>query len=69
MVSLNDIDIALARAEALMPELGRSPAQDEQVICLSNARDMVRVLSEQATASLDSMSDTLERLSDVTKGP
>lgn len=65
MVTLDDIDKALARAEELLPAGGWTPEQEEQATCLSNARAMLRDLGLEATAALERMSDTLERLGDV----
>ena len=67
MISLQDIDVALARAQMLMPTMGRSPAQDEQLVCLSNARQMLQELGSESSETLDRIQDTLDRLSDITR--
>lgn len=68
MITLQDVDVALARAEQLMPQHGRSPQQDEQLVCLSNARGMLRELGRDATATLERMGDTLDSLRDIAQG-
>jgi hypothetical protein len=68
MITLQDIDVALARAEQLV-RLDRTPeAHEEMLTCLSNARGMLRTLGYESTAALARMTDTLESLSDITQG-
>lgn len=67
MVSLQDIDVALDRAEVLASSYEYSEAQDELMTCLSNARQMIQELGQEATASLNRMTETLGRLGDIGK--
>jgi hypothetical protein len=68
MVSLQDIDTALARAEQLARVDMTRQERQALLTCLRNARGMLCELGHDATAALDRMTDTLERLSDVTQG-
>lgn len=68
MVTLQDIDGSVARAESLV-RLDLTPeAHEEVLVCLSNARTMLRELGLEATASLGRMHDTLESLADIAQG-
>ncbi len=67
MISLQDIDVSLARAESLV-RLDIAPAsQQELLTCLSNARGMLRQLGHEASETLERMTDTLERLGDISQ--
>ena len=68
MVRLQDIHVALDRAEVLASSYEYSEAQDELMTCLSNARGMLRTLGAEATATLERMTTTVESLSDITAG-
>ncbi len=68
MITLQDIDVSLARAEQLV-RLDISPTEQQEVLlCLSNARGMLRDLGRDATASLARMNETLESLADIAQG-
>jgi hypothetical protein len=68
MVTLQDIDVALARAEQVAHRIATIDADDELFTCLSNARGMLQDLGREASASLERMNDTLESLSDISQG-
>ena len=68
MITLQDIDVALDRAEVLA-SVDLSPEdQQELLTCLSNARGMLHTLGYESTAALERMTDALESLSDITQG-
>lgn len=68
MITLQDIDVALARVEQLV-RLDMTPAAHEEVgTCLSNARGMLRELGREASATLERMGDTLDSLRDISQG-
>ena len=68
MVTLTDIDVALARAEHLAGRDLTPIEQQEILTCLDNARGMLRELGRDSIAALERMSDSLVALSDITQG-
>ena len=68
MLTLQDIDVALDRAEVLASVELSPEDQQELVTCLSNARGMLRELGRESSETLERIQDTLDRLSDITQG-
>jgi hypothetical protein len=67
MISLQDIDVALDRAEVLASVDISPEAQQELLTCLSNARGMLRELGREASDTLTRMNDTLDSLRDISQ--
>jgi hypothetical protein len=68
MITLQDIDVALARAEQLVRLDLTEAERDEAQTCLTNARFMLRQLGREAGETLERMSDTLDALRDISQG-
>ena len=67
MITLQDIDVSLARAEQLV-RLDITPTEQQEVLtCLSNARGMLRELGREATDTLGRMNNTLDALRDISQ--
>jgi hypothetical protein len=65
MVTLQDIDNALDRAQ-ILASVDISPDEQQEILtCLHNARQMLIELGHEASTSLARMTDTLDRLGDI----